>query len=270
MAHSQKTLITSVLLARFQCIIILISLLIFSTCFANCCQEIKTNNYPITKTFCLPEFDSIVISGDFQVEIFHGPEKISASGTKEALSHMSLEVKRHTLYLYLASAPKDHINIKLCACHLKSIVAKKFTDINCCKCCFSCLNVEAYDNSSIYLEGDIKATNIHQRGNGKIEMAWIDSNKLVIDSTDTGPIYLAGVAKDMFVDLRGQSFLDARYLRTCKAVVLTKDIATAHIYAIRSFSAYAEGHSNIFFYNRPKYFTVVTKESGNVLKGCCN
>jgi hypothetical protein len=138
-----------------------------------------------------------------------------------------------------------------------AVWSKKFRAAN--------LEINTANHGDLKLEGEYSISKIIQRGAGKIDINWINSKKLIVDSNSNGPIYLAGEVKDMLVKLMSNSYLDAHYLRAHKAVVMTTDKAEANVTVLDALSGYAIDHSNIYYYKRPPSLTVVTRDSGNVL-----
>lgn len=251
--------------------IVLVFILLFIMGCVSCppCPPQINLQRPISKTICLPRFNSLVVNGDVTVEIDKGPQKLIVCGTLEDLEKFRVTIINCKLNICGKTTCTHPIYVKLCTPSLKNITVSGNASITKLNFYSECLSITARGNGSINLRGRFDAANIHQRGTGKIEMSWIDSDKLVVDSSNSGPIYLKGNVNCMLVKLIRDGNLDAKCLRAHKAVVLTTDDAVAHVFATKSLSAYASGNSNIYYYKRPPKLTVVTKDSGNVLKPNC-
>src|SRR3989304_1274225 len=92
---------------------------------------------------------------------------------------------------------------------------------------------------------------------GRINISWIDSDKLLIKSYGSGPIYLAGVVNNMSAKLTRNADLDARYLRVQNANIIATDSAQAEVSVLDALDAFAIDKSSIYYYKKPKQLTVV-------------
>jgi len=219
----------------------------------------------ITKNYLLQPFKSIVVEGNPTVTLVNGPYGIKITGPREDLDNYKLSVVGQTLHIVTLSPSASSVFIKVTTHNLKNLTVTDDATVNAKNFKTRGLTIVARDNGAINLEGRYKIDRISQHGNGRINIAWVDSCRLFVDSNSAGPIYLAGTAEGMGVKLAGNALLEARYLYTKIASVSTENRARADILAINKLKASAIDKSNICYYKRPHYLTVITKGSGNVL-----
>lgn len=218
----------------------------------------------ITQKYSLQPFRSIMLNDKITVELANGSYAASITDAQENLQKYQFNVINHVLHVN-APVSANNTTIRVFAPELKSITvtgnamvkAEDFKTVG--------LTITAKDNGTINLEGQYVVDKIIQRGNGRIDISWINSDNLVVDSRSSGPIYLAGAVNSMVVKLMRNAQFNARYLRVQKASVFTTDKARADILVLGTLGAFAIDNSNIFYHKRPQSLTVETKGSGNVL-----
>lgn len=219
---------------------------------------------PITQKYNLQSFKSIALSGNTTVKLVNGSYAVCITDLEENLSKYQINVTNQTLHI---TAPKtiNTTTIEVYAPKLKNLIVAGNVTVSAKGFKTSGLTVTTKGNGTVNLDGQYIIDKVYQRGNGRINISWINSDNLFVDSDSSGPIYLAGTANNMVIKLMNNAELDARYLRTQKASVFTTDNARADILVLDTLGAFAVDNSNIFYYKRPHNLTVVTKESGNVL-----
>jgi len=217
----------------------------------------------ITKHCELSPFSSLVLAGDAKVELVNGSYAIDVTGIgadryncQNSAVDKILHVNKNMPGTLMRVSVPELRNITL---NGNAIVSSR--DFKTSK-----LTIIAKDYSTVNLEGQFNIDKIFQLSRGRINVSWINSNKLLIGGYDSGPICLAGVADNMVVKLVKDASLNARYLRTQKTSVITADRARAEILALDTLSAFAVDTSSIFYYKKPKNLTVVTRDSGNALQ----
>ena len=229
-------------------------------CHKKPCDLQQTDKTIITKKYRLPPFQAIVVGGNATVKLVNGSYAATITDTQKHLANYTPKIKDDVLHITASNTA-----IKIAACGLNKITVADNATINAKKFKAKKLTIIAHHNGTINLEGHYGINQIYQRGNGRINISWINSDKLYVDSNSKGPIYLAGVANSITTKLIEHAQLDARYLRAQNASILTTDHAQADILVLNHLWAYAIENSCINYYKRPKKITVVTKESGNVL-----
>lgn len=128
------------------------------------------------------------------------------------------------------------------------------------------LTIDADTAGTIKLAGKIGVENITTKGPGLIDIAWVTSSNLIVDSYGSGTTKLSGTVDEIQARLSNHSVLDAQYLRAKVVSIQTKDYAKALVAPIDSLSAYTHDYSNVFYYQEPKHFSHFNTESGNVLQ----
>jgi len=224
---------------------------------------IKSNEF-ITKNHTLPSFNSIVVTGYASIELINGPCGTKISGLRKQSDPHQFAIQDQVLYVS-APASTANANIAIPASRIKNLTVTDNATVTSKNLKTAGLNIAAHNNGTINLEGQLAINKITQTGNGRINIEWIDSNRLFIDSNSSGPLYLAGTVTHMVAKLTGNADLDARYLRAKKASILTTDHARADIVVLDTLNAFAIDNSSIYYYKRPKNLTPLTKDSGNVL-----
>ena len=227
------------------------------------CSSIPTSTTTklITQKHSLNRFKSVILSGNTTVELVNGQYATNITGSGKDLYSCHTDIRDQVLYINA----KSSVAIKLIVPGLKNITVTDNATLNAKDFITNNLTIIAKNNGTINLEGQFNIDKIYQRGNGRINITWVSSNKLFIDSNSGGPIYLAGIANNIVAKLTHNAQLDVRYLRTQKASVFTTDKAKADILVLDTLEAFAVDNSNIYYYKRPHYLTVVTRNSGNVL-----
>jgi len=215
-----------------------------------------------TQSQGLEKFKAIHVAGSSKVELVNGPYSLTTSGLEKKLNNIAIKVKDNNLQI--TSSPE--ITVQIAVPDLKTLLVSGNATVFTTNFTATDLTIIAKNNSSLNLAGQLRISKILQQGNGRIDIGWISSNNLQIESAANGPIHLAGVANKVFAKLTHSAQLDCRYLRAEDLSIFTTDNATAHVFALKSLEAFAVNKSNIFYYKRPKHLTVVTKNSGNVLK----
>lgn len=215
----------------------------------------------ITDRDCNPEhFRSVVLQGDTNAKLINGPYGVKNTGGHNI--HIEDQI------LYIDTKPNSNgSTVKIFAPELNNVTVTDNASVTAKKFKATGLNIFAEGNGTVNLDGQITVNKIYQHGNGRINIIWVDSCNLFVESTSDGPIYLAGTANNMITKLSNDASFDARSLRTQNAAVFTTDEARADIFVVNTLKAYAVDESNIYYYyKRPNKLTVVTKDSGNVLR----
>ena len=245
-----------------------VTILIFTIgCHKAPVSNVQQSSYKrevITQKYSLQPFRSILLNGNITVELANGSHAASIDDTQENLQKYQFNVINHVLHVSVPVSA-NNTTIRVFAPGLKSITVTGNATVNAKDFKTAGLTVTAKDNGTINLEGQYVIDKIFQRGNGRIDISWINSANLFVDSHSSGPVCLAGTVNSMVVKLMHNAQFDARYLRAQKASVFTTDNARADILVLDTLGAFAIDNSNIFYHKRPQNLTVVTKGSGNVL-----
>ena len=202
-------------------------------------------------------FKSIEVSGNTAVELVNGPYS--------ANNNNRITVTDQVLHVAAPSSTNNSI-VKVFAPGLKSITVIGSATVNAKDFKTTGLTVTAKGSGTVNLEGHYVIDKIYQSGNGRINIGWIDSDNLFVDSRSGGPVCLSGTVNSMVAKLTNNAYFDARYLRVQRASVFTTDKAHADIVVLDTLGAFAIDNSNIFYYKRPHNLTIATNNSGNVLQ----
>lgn len=260
-------------------------------------QYVQGENYAFyaNRAYRLPYFSRLVIGDGLAVNISTGAPTMYFSEPPPSGSQIGKDIKEHanieatfigtTLYIkkyhptiyYNPNKPHElnfysshrtpvlFPTIILHVPALKMLTAKDQARVTAQGLMATDLQVYALNSAAITLDGDLNIKNVVQKSRNKIEAKWLEGERLEVSSYASGPIYLAGEIDALSATLSANSYLDARYLRTQNAAVLATDNARADVYAKNILNAFADDHSNIYYYKRPLTLNKVTEDSGNVL-----
>lgn len=224
---------------------------------------------PTIKYCNFSAFRSIVVSGDAQVELIQSKRNHAARivGVNADQYDCASGVVDQTLYIK-SGDKQDKMSgatVEIYTPQLNRIAVAGNATLGSRKFSSHNLQVSARGCGNVNLHGKFNIKKIDQYGNGRINIDWIDSDKLAINGNGNGPIYLGGRVDNLLVKLMHNARLYARYLRAQEAKVFTTDNASAEVLPVENLDAFAVNHSNIFYYKRPEKITIVTKDSANVL-----
>lgn len=116
------------------------------------------------------------------------------------------------------------------------------------------------------LHGVVNLRKVQYSSSGRLDVRWVDSNRVTIHGDGIGHIRLAGTTNILNVQLSQVTNLDARYLRAHEVFVRTDDAASAYVTAIDNLSAFAGDYSNIYYFKTPQNITRYSWGYGNVLQ----
>lgn len=209
----------------------------------------------------LSPFKSVVLSGNSTVELVNGMYAVQLTGLEKQLQQCRVDVVAKELHIYV----KSPAVAKLIAPEINRIVVADKIVLNSKHFKTNNLTIIAKDGGAINLDGFFNIDGIYQHSHSGINISWVSSDKLLIDSDSDGSIYLAGIANNMVAKLTHAAQLDAQYLRAKKASIFATDRARAEVLPLNTLEAFAIDNSSIYYYKRPHVLTIVTREHGNVL-----
>lgn len=233
-----------------------------------CCSCVCHKSYPtnfVTNSYSFAPCKSMVVSGQSSVVLTYGKGTALVAGSPDSFKHLKVYEKNGVLYFNSSNNPTQSTIIKIGMSNLRQLIVAGNATVNAEDFSGRYLKIVAKDHGSIKLRGRVGAYNITQHGSGKIDIGWLDSYMLVVDSDGPGPIILAGTVEQILAKLADHAYLDARYLRARQASIFTTDHSTALVLPIDILKAFAADYSTINYYKRPKAITVVTKNHSNVL-----
>lgn len=234
--------------------------------FSICIFASEYNGYNVSY-YSQPYFNKLVVDGNISVDITNGNNSFNvAPFNNKCTKFFSYLTKNNTLVLAMKSCDNTRIYANVSADNFWAIETHGSASVTSVSNNFHAnhLEIYAYDNSAIHLDGKVTLCKIVQKSHGKIELMWVESPNLCISGNHSGPIYLAGVVKDLFVKLDDCSYFAGRYLRTDNAIILASKNSRADVLVKKRLNAYADNSSLITYYKSTKS-TIVTKNSGNVL-----
>jgi|GEM_PF-1699804 len=239
----------------------------------------------VVKSYQLLPFSKVVASGNFILHLTDSSSDsslIAVGGQEQDIDDLDIRVANNTLYLDNASigsrwrwcrccsssainTPPVVIKLGVGGLALESVVARGLVCVFSKNIIAKNLSITAYDKAAFMLDGRLSISKITQMGSGKLEAKWIDSKNLTVLNSGKGAVYLAGIADRLAVTLTNRASFDARYLRAKRAAIFATDTASANVLALKSLEIYADKHSSVFYYKRPKQSSVVTNNFANAL-----
>ena len=238
------------------------AIFISSMFIVGCAKKTSVAVVPITDVREISKFDSLVVTGSSNVELINGQSALIAYGYPQDIKDSNAHIAKNVLYI---DKVNDKVKMSIRTGSLRNISVFDKANVSSKDFKADNLNILAQNSGSIKLNGEIGINKIYQRGSGKIEVDWVNGDKLNVDSNSAGPIYLSGNADYLQAKLTNNAVMDARYLRVRSAAIFTTDNARADVLVLDALGAFAVDTSNIYYYKNPKHLTVVTKGSGNVL-----
>lgn len=219
----------------------------------------------VIETHALTGFSKVVVKGNINLELSQSQlSSIQLAGQKQYVAATDIKILNNTLYL--SNQSSSAIKIKLTTAHvLREIVAADHIYLLVNNVSSKALNIYAYNEASVTLNGEFDIANIQQNGSGKIEIKWLNSNNLKIANNASGPIYLAGTVDTLALTATNHARIDGRYLRAQNATILATDNSRVDVLAIKTLDVFADKNSNVLYYKRPQEFNKITQDSANAL-----
>ncbi len=212
------------------------------------------------ESYQLTAVDSLVADGNFELKLSNRVGKLAnVSIAKHPGCNTS--VSNHTLYI---SGNCNHL-LTIKANNFKNLTLAGNVKLSTKDFNSKGLSITTKDNASVMIDGQVSLAELNQLGSGKIEISWVDSNKITITASGSGPIFLSGITNFLAIKLTGKASLFAKYLRAQDIQIFAADNSAAEILAIDKLTAFASQKSNIGYYKKPQKATVVTKDAGNIL-----
>lgn len=131
------------------------------------------------------------------------------------------------------------------------------------------LNELVHDGSG-YLQmttgKSIRLQALKHRGSGSLNLYWVDSQKLNITASGSGQLLLAGIVEQLNVKVGGNVELDSRFLIARNGYIEANQNATARINVKNKLTTFANGTSNIYLYQNPKFDARYNIPSGSIIR----
>lgn len=208
---------------------------------------------PIYHTPVIPlqYFDNIEARGDMEliIKTDNKSPQLQAEGDLRILRNLNAKVYGQTLVI----TRKDEINLRDCPIPRLTIHANYLR------------RLAHVGNGNMYVNGIVNLEELRQFGAGIVQIYWINSAILSVCANGNGNIAIAGVAQQLNANVAGQIQLDARFLRTHFGFIRALQCSRADVWVKDSLNAFAQGHSNIYYFTKPLYIYTALVEGGSVL-----
>jgi len=205
---------------------------LFSTCaFSGFFNSVKGSGTPATEERKLPEFNSVEVSGSWDVEIQCGKEqKVVITVDDNLMPLVITEVKDGTLKIYTDKniRPKVDNEIKIFVKELKSLSTAGSVDVK---------------------ASDISTENFKYEGAG---------------SSD---IELSGKVVNFNIEVAGSADIEAKDLHAENVNIEIAGSADAEVYASKKLNVEAAGSADVTYYGDPESVSQDVAGSASVVKG---
>lgn len=218
-------------------------------------NKIKGNGNVITDTRTTGDYDSIKISGFFDVNLVAGKEgKISIKGEENLLPYIKVEVEDNALKIYV----ERYTNIRPTSGKSIEIVVP-FEKIS---------ELSLAGSGNIQSKDIIKSDkfSIKLSGSGDFNLP-VDVNNLELSVSGSGNINLKGTADNFTTKLSGSGDIDASNLKSKIVTANVSGSGNTKVTSNESITARVAGSGNIKYLGNPEKRDVKVAGSGNITKG---
>lgn len=215
-------------------------------------------------------FDGIEADGNFNIELVNDPQ-------------YRVEIKDPNLNcikawvdgdgLLILSSDKDHSECRgnvatatISMPNLAALYISGSSSVSANNIRSQGLVIEAKDESNAVILGTVNLTKLSTAGDSNVSVRWVDSHDLELVEAGDSQVSLAGVTGLLQARLLDNAELNAKYLRAKTILVHTQDKASADVLATHYLYAFADDHSNIYYFKSAKYHLESSHLSGNVLQ----
>lgn len=229
---------------------------VFLTCFITNAQsgKISGNGKVVSETRTTSGYDTIKISGSFDVDLVAGQEgKISMKGEENILAAIIVQVEDNTLKIYV----KKNTNIR------SSIGKKVEVTVPFEKISELSLSGSGNITSKSSIKNDKFAAKLS--GSGNFDLA-IDANALELNLSGSGNVHLKGSADTFTTKLSGSGDIDAVNLKSKNVDVNVSGSGNSKVYCNEGLTARVSGSGDIKYAGNPEKRDVKVSGSGNISK----
>ncbi len=236
---------------------------------------VATKAKPVSsKAISLPSFNGVTANGQLIITLKQGKTQ-GMTVSNPGLKHEQLKVfvdKTKTLHVSTVQASKSNnstdyapIKMTITAPAFHYLQANGQVTINGKNINTNSLILKALGQSSVDLNGQINIKSLTATNLANVNLAWVNSPKLILNADSAAQIKLAGVCDQLDAHLSAQAVANAQFLRTKNAWIQAKNNSVMKITPLDSLRGFAYNSSNIFYYQAPKFITRESKQSANIL-----
>lgn len=217
----------------------------------------------------LKPFNKIELNGTMQVQIV-ADQSESNCLSGDALSNQQASVKftEHNQILKVKQSGKTEGKGPTLLIHapvnLASLTVNGNSIVNVTKLHSPDFTLIADNQGEINVKGVVGLKKLVAK-HGVINVYWLDTSSLAVFANGNSQILLGGKVGNLHASCKERSSLNARYLRVNKAYLSSDDSARIDISAREVLEAQAAGHSNIYFYQKPKFIGQYMTDAGSIL-----
>jgi len=227
--------------------LLLITTLLIPACTSNIPEKIEGDGIIVSKNIELEKFNSIEISGSFDVELIPGetPEIIILSDSN-LMNYVMNEIQGNTLKVYTSKQtslkPTDIIKLKIQVQDLKSISIDGSTSIT---------------SQNI---GVAKLFSININGSGSYNGA-LQSQQIEVNISGAGNVLLTGSSDKIISQISGSGIIDSRNLISSIGTAIISGSGDIYIQATELLDVQISGKGDVYYQGTPA--TISQKISGS-------
>lgn len=214
-------------------------------------KKVRGNGKSITKIRSIGGFESVSVSGNFDVILINGKEgKLTIDGEENIIPYIITKVKRGTLKIKV----KENVNIKTTK---KLVIKVPFEDID---------GISLGGSGNVISKKIIKATkaSFSMSGSGNIE-AKADANKVNCSISGSGDIDIQGFTTNLNCSITGSGKINAYKLKTNSVTASIAGSGDVYTSVKTRIKANIVGSGSIYYKGNPKYIDTKSLGSGDVI-----
>lgn len=217
-------------------------------------EKIKGNGKVVSETRNTAGYDSIKISGFFDVDLVAGKEgKIAIKGEENLLSYIKVEVEDNTLKIYV----DKNANIRPSSGKKIEVVIsfEKISELN--------LSGSGNIRSKDVIKNDKFLAKLSGSGNFNLS---IDATDFELNLSGSGNVNLKGTVANFSTKLSGSGDIDAVNLKSKTVDVTVSGSGNTKVTCTEKLTARVSGSGNIKYAGNPEKRDVKVSGSGNITK----
>ena len=217
-------------------------------------EKIKGNGNVIKKNVTTPDYEKVVVSGFFDVDLVAGKEgKIAVEGEENLLQHLKIEVADNVLTIGTQKGKRISPSFGK-----KITITVPFESLN---------EVSLSGSGDVNSKSTIKSPEFRTTlsGSGDIQLS-IDAQKTTAKVTGSGNMKLNGKSGDFSCDLTGSGDLDAFNLKSGNVDSSLTGSGNCKVYCTGFLQARITGSGDIDYKGDPKKKDTKVHGSGSISK----
>lgn len=215
-------------------------------------NNVTGNGKIVTETRNTSDYDSVKISGSFDVDLVSGREgTISIKGEENLMPYIKVEVEDHVLKIYT----QKNTSIRKSKRVQITVPFEKISEVS------------LAGSGDIQTKNNIKSDTFKAKlsGSGNFNLG-VDSNDFDLSLSGSGNVRLKGTADNFSTKLSGSGDIDAGDLKSKNVQVNVSGSGNSRVNCNESLTARVSGSGNIKYGGNPEKRDVKVSGSGNISK----